>query len=161
MNKRIGVGMAFTLGFALASAYTVAQTKVDQGKPGNQGPWPVTIQSPFYPADGGAPSGVTPSATYPYPCSRAIQNVYLTDGGQTVMGSASSRLYTIICNSRDNTTGNIRCRADADGGAVSATVGTVGDVLATGDCISYTNPPGVPIRCIGGGVYTTTFECVP
>lgn len=159
--KRIGVTAAFILGFTLATGYVVAQSKVDQGRPGTQGPWPVTLTSPTYPSDGGYPSGTTGTATYPYPCSQAVQATYLMDAGSINIGLASTRLYTIVCNSRDNSTGNVRCRADSDGGVVATTVGTTGDVLSTGDCISYTNPPGVPIRCIGGGVYVTSFECVP
>jgi hypothetical protein len=161
MNKRIGAGLAFALGFTLAAGYVVAQSLVDQGKPGRQGPWPVTITSPTYPSDGGYPAGTTGTATYPYPCSQAVQTDYVTDGAAQTMGSAPSRLYTIISNSLDNTSGNARCRADSDGGIPVVTAGTVGDVLSTGDCISYTNPPGVPIRCSGGGIYLTTFECVP
>jgi hypothetical protein len=159
--KRIGVTAAFILGFTLATGYVVAQSKVDQGRPGTQGPWPVTLASPSYPSDGGYPSGTTGTATYPYPCSQAVQNVYVMDAGSINIGTASSRLYTIVCNSRDNTSGNIRCRVDSDGGVPTTTVGSTGDVLSTGDCISYTNPPGVPIRCIGASVYLTSFECVP
>lgn len=150
------------LAVALTAALAVAGTPVDQGSPGKQGAWPVTYSSPSYPSDGGNPTGVPGVATYPYPCSAVYQATYLMDGGVITVGVApTSRLYLIACNSRDNTSGNIRCRADADAGVLVTTAGSIGDVLGTGDCISYTNPLGRPVKCIGASTYLTTFECAP
>ena len=99
----------------------------------------------------------------PFQCPHIYQNSYLMDGGIIVMGVAPSRgerYYTIVCNSKDNTSGNLRCRAD-DAGVVSTTAGSIGDVLGVGDCINYSNSVANPIHCIGGGIYATTFECSP
>lgn len=147
---------------ALASLVAWAGSVVDQGSPGKSGAWPVTYSAPTFPSDGGNPTGTSSVATYPYPCSAVYQATYLMDGGVVTVGVApTSRLYLIACNSRDNTSGNIRCRADADAGVLVTTAGSIGDVLSTGDCISYTNPVGRPVKCIGGGTYLTTFECAP
>lgn len=109
-------------------------------------------------ADGGV--AVT-STSAPFQCPQTYQMAYLMDAGPIAMGVAPlARYYTVVCNSKDNTSGNIRCRAD-DAGTVSATVGTVGDVLGVGDCIHYTNPVSLRIYCIGTSVYATTFECAP
>lgn len=113
-----------------------------------------------YDADGGIIN--TPTGP-PFQCPHIYQNSYFMDGGIIVMGAASSRgerYYTIVCNSKDNTSGNLRCRAD-DAGVVSTTAGSVGDVLGVGDCINYSNPVANPIHCIGGSIYATTFECSP
>lgn len=99
----------------------------------------------------------------PFQCPHVYQNTYLMDGGIIEMGRAPSgvgRYYTIVCNSKDNTSGNLRCRAD-DAGVVSTTAGSIGDVLGVGDCINYSNPVANPIHCIGGSIYATTFECSP
>jgi len=98
--------------------------------------------------------------TAPQACTNAVQAVYLMDGGPLTIGQATARSYTVLCNSRDNTTGTIRCRAD-DGGVPVVTVGSVGDALSPGDCINYTNPVSKPIKCIGASTYLTSFECVP
>lgn len=115
-------------------------------------------------ADGGvAPSGESPAA--PFQCGQVYQKTYLMDGGIISMGVAPSgvgRYYSIVCNSRDNSSGVVRCRADgADAGVLSTTAGSTGDVLSVGDCISYSNPTSVPFYCIGSGNWTTLFECSP
>jgi hypothetical protein len=81
------------------------------------------------------------------------------DGGViSVGGAAASRLYTVVCNSKESDTGNIKCRAD-DGGLPSLDEGTVGDVLGVGDCMTYSQR-SAPIDCIGAGQFVTSFECV-
>jgi hypothetical protein len=72
--------------------------------------------------------------------------------------ASANRLYSIICNSRDNTSGNLRCRMD--GTNPTTVVGSVGDVLSVGDCIPYTNPQGAVIKCIGTSIWATGFECI-
>jgi len=149
--------------FCFAAFTTFAATQVDQGAPGNQGAWKVTLNgsAPVFPSDGGTPTGTSYSAVYPYPCRTTSPNkvVYHDGGSQNVPGtSATSRLYTVVCNTRDNTTGNLRCRAD--GTTPTVTAGSAGDVLGVGDCISYTNPSGFPVKCVGLNLYSSTFECV-
>ena len=107
-----------------------------------------------------ADGGVVVSDPAVSACSSVVQAVYLMDAGPLTIGQAETRSYTILCNSRDNSTGTIRCRAD-DGGVPAVTVGTVGDALSPGDCINYTNTVSQPIKCIGASTYLTSFECVP
>lgn len=149
------------LPFVLLAGFAFAQSTVNQGAPGTQGAWPVRFVTPTFPSDGGAPSGFTASAVYPYPCATTSPNkVTFQDGGsQNIPATgATNRLYTVVCNSRDNSSGNVRCRAD--GTAPANTVGTAGDVLGVGDCVAYTNSSGAPIQCIGASLYVTSFECV-
>jgi hypothetical protein len=153
---------AFLFAFVVSTSLALAQNKVDQGAPGKQGAWPVTTTNASFPSDGGLPTGTSALATYPYPCSAVYQAVYFMDAGiQTIGVAPGARLYTIACNSRDNSTGTIRCRADADAGVLVTTAGSIGDALSPGDCISYTNPRGKPIRCIGATTYLMSFECAP
>ncbi len=143
----IGAGLGF------------AQTKVDQGKPGTQGSWPVTFSGPSFPADGGFPAGSTVVNDIPYQCGAAsAQAVTRMDGGSNIVGALNPRLYIVVCNSKDNTTGDIRCRAD---GVPVITTGSPGTVLGIGDCVPFTNPGGLPVRCIGGSNYVSTYECAP
>lgn len=156
MKKHI---VAFIVGFFISSAVAFGASVVDQGAPGNQGPWSVKFVAPVFPADGG--TATTSSGSYPYACATSSPNkVTYQDGGvQNVPGTAiANRLYTVVCNSRDNTTGNLRCRAD--GTAPTNATGAVGDVLGVGDCIPYTNPSGFPVKCIGSNLWVTSYECV-
>lgn len=123
-----------------ASALAIAGNPVDQGSPGKQGGWPV--------------------ANYPYTCGSSYQAVYQTDAGVLTVGVAPRRLYIVVCNSQDNTSGVIRCRAD-DGGVPLIDAGSIGTTLSIGDCVSYTNPVSKPVKCIGTGAYLETFECAP
>lgn len=122
---------------------------------------PVPFASPveMVDADGGV---VQRQVGAPYQCRATYQSTYLMDGGAIAMGVAPSRVYSVVCNSRDNSTGVVRCRADgADAGVLSTTAGSIGDVLSVGDCISYSNGTDVPFYCIGSGNWTTVFECTP
>lgn len=127
---------------------------------------PGSVASVGVGADGGSlPVVHVDNVSTPFVCPNIYQQTYLMDGGIIIMGVAPSRYYTVVCNSRDNTSGNVRCRAD-DGGVVTTTAGSIGDVLGVGDCITYSNPvpsPSLwsPIHCIGGGIFATTFECSP
>lgn len=155
--------VAFVVGFILSATFAFAQTTtiVNQGAPGNQGAWPVRFSPPLFPSDGGSGTGATAVAVYPYPCNQTSPNkqTYQDGGVQNVpTTAATNRLYTIICNSKDNSSGNLRCRAD--GTSPTNVVGSAGDVLGAGDCIPYTNPSGSPVKCIGSGLYVSSFECV-
>lgn len=152
--------LAFAVGFFISASVAFAQ-KVDQGAPGSQGAWPVRFVTPTFPTDGGTSTSYSTVSVYPYPCATTSPNkVTYQDGGvQNVpTTAATNRLYTIVCNSKDNSSGNLRCRAD--GTNPTTTVGTIGDVLSVGDCIPYTNPSGFPVKCIGTNLYVTSFECV-
>lgn len=154
--------LAFAVGLCLAATFAWAQTStVNQGAPGTQGAWPVKFIGPTFPTDGGSSTAFTPAAVYPYPCAKTSPDkLTYQDGGvqNTPATGATNRLYTIICNSKDNSSGNLRCRSDGTN-PVNAP-GTIGDVLGVGDCIPYTNPAGSPVKCIGTALYVTSFECV-
>lgn len=161
MNKHM---LAVLVGLALGATAAFAQTitKVDQGKPGTQGPWPVTFSSVVWPTDGGAATGVGGTGTFPYPCgATSKQTTYTMDAGAvTVGGTLAARVYSVLCNSADNASGVVRCRAD--GTAATTTVGSAGTVLAVGSCVLFTNPSGKPITCAGAGsLYVSDFECAP
>jgi len=112
-----------------------------------------------FPADGGFPTtGYFPSA--PYPCGAASRNgAYRMDGGAVTLGSVSPRVYIVACNSKENTSGDIKCRGD--GTAPSLSAGSPGVLLSVGDCVPYANTSGVAVKCIGGSNYVSTYECAP
>lgn len=152
---------ALIVGFVLAASFAFAQqARVDQGAPGSQGAWPVRFATPAFPADGGLATGSTGS--YPYACATSSPNKVTSVSTTSVnvpTTAATNRMYTVLCNTRDNTTGNVRCRADNVIPGIDA--GAAGDVLGVGDCISYTNPSGAPIKCIAAAAMTvSTYECV-
>lgn len=163
MMTNLKTAIAFAVGFILSASFAFGQSEIisDQGSPGTRGAWPVRFVGPVFPTDGGASTATTSVAVYPYPCATTSPNKQAyQDGGvqNTPTTQAANRLYTVICNSKDNTSGNLRCRADGTN-PVNA-VGGPGDVMGTGDCVAYTNPSGFPVKCIGTGLYVSTFECV-
>lgn len=164
-----------TLALVIVAGSAVAQqlVKADQGKPGTQGPWPVTlVGSSVAPpssvivvsADGGQ-ALVTIS---PAQCASTI-----TDGGSahknTVVGAsavpvptdqAAVRAYVEICNSLQNTgTPLLKCRVDGTAPVMAAT--NAGDVLGIGDCILYAIPASIAPQCISDAVGTNalSYEC--
>lgn len=208
MNKNFVVGVVLVV----TSAFVFAQTKVDQGRPGTQGPWPVSLlgsgdggsvsvtvsgtvkvagpdggyiqvggsvyvttdggsipvtgtvnvitSALLIPADGGYTVHTNTVSSAPYQCGSTSQHTsYLMDAGALVVGSLTQRVYTSVCNSRDNSSGLIRCRAD--GVNPTTVAGSPGSVLNPGDCVVFTNPGGRPIYCIGSSTYVTAYECAP
>lgn len=164
VNKVI-IWCAFAAGL-LVAVVAKAQNVVDQGMPGNQGPWPVTVSSATS-SDGGTAG----QATYPSQCSATS-----ADGGSveqnTTVGAAAvqvpgspraGRVYINICNSAQNaSTAIIKCRQD--GVAPVFAAGNPGQVLLFGDCFVSTAPTTAnTIQCIGSGagLNVTSYECVP
>lgn len=136
---------------------------VDQGRPGRQGPWPVTLA----PSSGssGTPAGAV--ETRPYNC--AVASPYASTAvAQTAAvvpttASTAPRAYMVVCNTKQNA-GNMKCRGD--GVAPVFAAGNAGDYLEPGQCIKYTqaNISGAsPVRCISdqaANFNVTTFECL-
>lgn len=116
-----------------------------------------TSSSPVLPSDGGYTTGSTIVMPQTYQCGSSTNSVYVMDGGSIAVTSSSQRAYAVICNSRDNTSGNVRCRSD--GLAASTSTGSPGTVLGVGDCVMFTNPPSLPVYCAGSSNYVSTFEC--
>lgn len=151
----------------LLGAGVYGQQLVDQGQPGNQGPWPVSITGAIIVNfDAGFIGSIAPVK-----CAATIQ-----DGGtanqNTVIGAAAGqvpgapsagRAYVNICNSAQNaSTAIIKCRQDGTAPVFAA--GNPGDVLLFGDCLLSTAPTTAnTIQCIGSGagLNVTTYECVP
>lgn len=138
------------------TARAVAQQYVDQGAPGTQGPWPVTISG-----SGGGSGGLT-AATYPQPCSSYVEtNVSVSTSSTLVPASSTaSRVWVRICNSLLNTEG-AQCVCSATGVPTYAAASN-GDQLAVSDCVLYNLAAASTPRCIcnGAGVRLTTAECV-
>lgn len=160
MKKYAAVFWAFFLAFVGGFAFAQTTVKADQGRPGNQGPWPVTLTGGTTLADG----GTAPSTTLPYPCAIASPNsiTSVTNASTTTPATAQAgRVWTNVCNSPQNAAGSIvKCRADGTAPVFAA--GNAGDVLELGDCVTYTVPASRNILCISnsaGGISTLTYEC--
>lgn len=158
MKKLILIVAALT--FVVAHAQT---TVVNQGKPGTQGPWPVTFA--FTPDGGGA------IPVYSTICKQADNDggtlhklVTLTtaSAANTPGVSATGRVYVEICNSLQNT-GNPMVKCRADGQAPVMASGQAGTVLGIGDCVQFAASPYNVVQCITdtNSTNVTSYECVP
>lgn len=145
-------------------AWGQSTVKVNQGAPGNQGPWPVTIS--------GSTPGTASAVTGPDGGAVVVQDLQCNGVGShkiTVVGVAAgntpsaqkaNRVYIELCNSLQNSSNPIvKCRVD--GTAPVAAAGNIGDVLGVGDCIRYTISAGIVPQCISdaAGTNVTSFEC--
>lgn len=152
---------AFIVGFVLCATFARAQSKVDQGAPGTQGAWPVTVSAPIFIVDGGSINGGS-IATFPYHCANTSPTTKIAcDGGVQIIGGAVARLYTVVTNAGDDLgagSGFVKCRPD---GVPSLTAGTPGQGGTPGWSVNYTNSQGAPIRCICNSGYVGGFECAP
>lgn len=102
------------------------------------------------------------SGSYPASCTvtQTAVNVVTTAGGTATPASqTASRAYVNICNSKVNTAGLIKCRADGTAPVYASGAGVVLDI---GDCVSFAVPDTVTPLCISstGTVVTETTECV-
>lgn len=149
------VAVVVVVGVSAGAQTTV---KANQGAPGNQGPWPVTLVSGV--GDGGEEPVVTA------PCATLRQRT--TDAGTAVLtvpvgGGLASRIWIQVCNSQLNS-GTSICICNADG-QPTFSVGSAGDVLSTGDCATYNVGPvdaGIPwCICNANNIALNTAECAP
>lgn len=157
-SSLLGVLVAVSL-----AAVTYAQTtvKADQGKPGTQGPWPVTISGGLS-LDGGSVNVLAS------PCSRIVQTNDAGIGTSPTRvppnGGTSGRIWIRVCNSILNAS-STQCTCAIDFCPAAVAVGAIGDALATGDCVTYPigyADAGVPCCvCNGAGSFLPTAECVP
>lgn len=145
-----------------AAAQTVV--KANQGAPGNQGPWPVTISG-----GGGA---VTVDVTFDggyigtvstQPCKHYKEtNTSVSTSAALVPATPlANRSWVRVCNSLLNTEG-AQCICSANTTPTFA-ASSLGDPLAVSDCVLYnitSQDAGVPICiCNGAGVRLPTAEC--
>jgi hypothetical protein len=123
--------------------------------------WSVKLDPPAFPADGGTPTGSNVVASTSYPCSTSsVTTVYTLDSGVETIGTLNPRVFVEVCHTRENDVGLIKCRGDGD--VPSMTKGTKGEVLTVGECVTYGNPGGRPVYCLGNkGTYVQSFECAP
>jgi len=156
----------------LLAAVAVAQTitKVDQGKPGTQGPWPVTFSGtvPVVIVDGGVSGGGSGTATvtdagvsvtvqYCTVSRSSVSSVGTSVTAVPADGGLAGRWMTRVCNSpRNSGTPTITCGTTAD---LDAGLFSNGDALETGDCAIYSS--GEVVYCISDTAATaaTTWEC--
>lgn len=150
----------------LAWAAGGTPTLANQGAPGNQGPWPVTIS-------GGGSSTLTFDGGYigqvaTKPCSVLRQT---NDAGVGTSptpvpagGPLANRIWIQICNDSLNGSSAV-CKCSSSTCPTAAVVGAIGDALATGDCATYNMTgadAGVPCCvCNGAGVFLPSTECAP
>lgn len=150
----------FVLCFVASAVYAQGTVTANQGRPGNQGAWPVTLVG----AGGGGGSTAT-VLTLPAVCTSSSVHKSTTVGvaaGNTPSSQAASRAYLTLCNSLQNTgTPLVKCRMDAVAPVMAA--GNPGDVLGIGDCITYPVAAAQVVQCIAdaASTYVTSFECVP
>lgn len=152
--KRAWIPAALAVLLAFVGFTYAATEKVDQGMPGNQGPWPVTING-MVSTDGGLP--VTPQNC----TSRANKSTTVTTIAATTPSTQlASRRYLVLCNSLQNTgSPYVKCRVDGTAPVMAVT--NAGDVLGVGDCILYPINATISASCISDSAtdYVTSFEC--
>ncbi len=100
--------------------------------------------------------------TYPVTCAAASPHKYTSVGTASTITpatAAAGRLFTRVCNSLEASGSPlVKCRTDSVAPALGA---TPGEVLAPGDCVTYTLPAAANILCIASAAATpvSTFEC--
>lgn len=142
------------LAVLFVAAAAIAQQTVDQGSPGNQGPWPVT----------GSGSGATFPVT-PQRCTSTVNKITSVGvaAGSTPSSQLASRRYITLCNSLQNTGSPlVKCRTDGTNPVMAASSSNPGDILGVGDCILYPLPSTTTIACIADTAATlvTSWECL-
>jgi len=160
VRKTIAIWSLGAIAFFSALAWAQTTVKADQGKPGNQGPWPVTGGT-FNPDSGSV-------FVLPNKCSAIVQTndagIGATPSRVPVNGGTAGRIYIQICNSLLNANGS-QCICDGQLCPGAVAVGQPGDVLNTGDCATYNIDlldGGVPCCvCNGAGIFLPATECVP
>ena len=150
------------LAVGLLGGYALAQSGgvVDQGRPGKEGAWPVTIV-------GSGGGGGTPVTTVPRACTTVLQSAVMVPAASTAVPTSqlASRAWVELCNSAENaqidSTIQVKCRGD--GTAVAFGAQNPGDELAFGQCAVYYAAASVTPHCISsnGDAGVTSIECVP
>lgn len=141
------------------SLFAYAQ-RVDQGKPGTQGPWPVTVSggSTSITFDGGFIGTVVTQ-----PCAHYRETNTAVGATATIVPSTplANRVWVRICNSLLNTS-SAQCICSATTVPTYAAT-SAGDPLAVSDCVLYNigaKDAGVPqCICNGAGVQLPAAEC--
>ncbi len=150
-------------------AHAQTTVKADQGRPGNQGPWPVVI-SGSAPGAASVVSGPDGGAVIvqDLPCTNPVETVILYDGGAATpipISPLVGRRTVTICNSPKNS-GSPKWTIRSDGAAPTTALSSPGQTLNVSDCVSYLMGSvgvdgGNPINGISdtGSAAVTTTEC--
>lgn len=147
--RKIGLMIIPTL---LISFIAYAGTQVDQGAPGHQGGWPVTLTGTS-----------TVSSSQQQACSATAQSVVSV--GVAAVSVPTSRLASstllVFCNSIENA-GSPKVKVLLSGTPVMGNT-TPGDALRVGDCVAYAVGSSVTPKVISDTASTavTTYECAP
>lgn len=155
MKKQIAAFLLASLCFALI-AHGQSLVKADQGRPGNQGPWPVAMGGSAQ--DGGA------VVVQDAPCASPVESYIAFDGGGAsavpAAGPLAGRRTIIICSSQRNS-GSPIWTIRNDNTAPTTAISSPGQTLGVGDCISYAMGASTTINAISdtsSSVLTIT-EC--
>ncbi|MBP6479890.1 MAG: hypothetical protein KA310_03490 [Pseudomonadales bacterium] len=158
----VNVPMAVALTALLGAVVAFAGQVVDQGSPGNQGPWKVSVVSG---AGGGSSTAVSVTEA---PCLNPVESFVAYDGGSTIplpTSALTSRRSVYICNSPKNS-GSPLWTIRVDGTLPTTALGSPGQTLNKNDCIGYaraatSSDAGVPIYGIAdtAGAVVTITEC--
>lgn len=143
--------------------------KANQGAPGNQGPWEVTCDNCSGGGGGSGGGSFTPDGGFigsvsPQPCRLLVQT---NDAGVGLTAltvpahPAAGRVWVQVCNSILNFSAALCICSTAK---PTFSLGSTGDVLATGDCATYNvtvADGGVPwCVCNDAGTFLPATECV-
>lgn len=146
---------------AAVAAWAQNTVKADQGKPGTQGPWPVSVTGGIsITLDGGLGLSTTSTTT---PCSqyRETNTSVGTSAAIVPATPLANRIWIRVCNSLLNTEG-AQCICSATSTPTFA-ASSLGDPLAVSDCAFYNitaADAGVPqCICNGAGVRLPASEC--
>lgn len=145
--------IAIALGICAGVAAAQNTVTANQGRPGQQGAWPVSISG------GSSSVAVTPELC----TTNSHKVVSITNvAGDCPSTQLANRRFVVICNSGENiATRNLKVRVD--GVAPVLGIATPGDFLNQGDCIVYAITSSVVPQCISnaaGGTAVTTYECL-
>jgi len=134
-----------------ATLHAQAIVKADQGRPGNQGAWPVT-------AGAAAPVTVMPGT-----CATVTQSVCSVTNVAATCPAAqlASRRYVVFCPTLENQAAGQVVKVNVTGAAVLG-VANAGSVMGIGDCIMFQVPDTTLPSLISnsaGGVAVSVFQC--
>lgn len=154
MIRTLAAGLlSFIVLFAFAA---FGQQIVNQGKPGTQGPWPVSIQGTL--GDGGTSSAISVK----FLCTEVKSGITIVDGGTVANipadGGLSGRWFIRVCTTGKNS-GTPMIACTDDGQTPSMSFNAVGESIETSDCRTYYTPN--TIKCVSDTALTgvTTEEC--
>lgn len=149
--------VAFVFGSLMFGALALGQSRVDQGKPGTQGPWPVTVSGSST-SDGGVNA-----VAVKYFCNATRQSTTpistLDAGNVPGDGGLTGRWMIRVCNTSKNSgTPVIACTDDGQAPSMVDSTG-LGETIEVGDCLTYYTT--ATIRCVSNtlATYVTAEEC--